>query len=218
MFYEEHTQHGNAHRNLTVFSAFPLSALVSHLCLRSYNWALLLLSLPVVPDSSLFRHRFAVSGRSKQERHNFPWISSSLFVLLLRIYLLLLFTSLALSLQLCFFFLISICSLVLLRWKMSPQFWGEILLLLIWLAVASASPGNLCLWLQAHPFAEVPTSPYCPKHAQESECLWKQDLEQSPMWLLFPMVRISEGNISVLLLSSSILVSSNFLTLFRHLG
>lgn len=104
MFYEEHTQHGNAHRNLTVFSAFPLSALVSHLCLRSYNWALLLLSLPVVPDSSLFRHHFAVSGRSKQERHNFPWISSSLFVLLLWIYLLLLFTSLALSLQLCFFF------------------------------------------------------------------------------------------------------------------
>lgn len=57
MFYEEHTQHGNAHRNLTVFSAFPLSALLSHPCLRSHSWALLLLSLPVVPDSSLFRHR-----------------------------------------------------------------------------------------------------------------------------------------------------------------
>lgn len=79
MFYEEHTQHGNAHRNLTVFSAFPLSAPLSHPCLRSHNWALLLLSLPVVPDSSLFRHCFAVSGRSKEERHNFPWISSSLY-------------------------------------------------------------------------------------------------------------------------------------------
>lgn len=100
MFYEERTQHGNAHRNLTVFSAFLLSALVSHPCLRSYNWALLLPSLPVVPDSSLFRHHFAVSGRSKQERHNFPWISSSPFVLLLPIYLLLFFTSLALSLPL----------------------------------------------------------------------------------------------------------------------
>lgn len=61
----------------------------------------------MVPDSSLFRHRFAVSGRSEQERYNFPCISLSPFVLLLPVSLLLFFPSFVLSLPLCcglFFF------------------------------------------------------------------------------------------------------------------
>lgn len=72
MFYEEHTEHGNAHRYLTVFSAFPLSALLSHPCLRSHSWALLLLSLPVVPDSSLFRHHFVCLEEASRRDRTFP--------------------------------------------------------------------------------------------------------------------------------------------------
>lgn len=187
MFYEEHTQHGNAHRNLTVFSAFPLPALVSHLCLGSYNWALLLLSLPVVPDSSLFRHHFAASGRSKRQRHDFPWISSAPFVLLLPIYLLLLFASFALSLCLCFS---SHCC--------------------VWFDVTWVENDPTVLGRSPHDADLV--GPKCPIYP---ECLLITG-PGAILHVLFLILRLSKRKSSVLLWSSSILLSSDPLTQLRH--
>lgn len=111
------------------------------------------------------------------------------------------------------------------KWPHSVLGW--VLALLKRSTLTLASLDNLCTCLQTCAFAKVrmflPGSGSCgfnvPQNSLKSlNTSEKKGQEQSPTYLLLLMVRHLRGSRSLLPCRSGVLLSSNFITLFRHLG